>query len=199
MFARRHNKFLNIVGRTVLIVAGADLIISRKAINCDSPFVVVTKTARIKSGENDQQMFDDFVKNLNQGHYKKKPYVVFDTATHRAIFKLLDARSRALSADSFDGRDGGPCSLLQGAKGIGKSEMLMAFKEYCKTKYPNIIAVYVSYSDINSDESLLNNHTVLDIVEKELKSVQIATAPASTDGVLKQTDGREKSSFFLFG
>eukprot|EP00597_Dinobryon_sp_UTEXLB2267_P007258 CAMPEP_0170082934 /NCGR_PEP_ID=MMETSP0019_2-20121128/18372_1 /TAXON_ID=98059 /ORGANISM="Dinobryon sp., Strain UTEXLB2267" /LENGTH=317 /DNA_ID=CAMNT_0010298001 /DNA_START=183 /DNA_END=1136 /DNA_ORIENTATION=+ len=75
----------------------------------------------------------------------------------------------------------------QGAKGIGKSDMLMAFKEFCKTKYPNIIPVYITYSDISSSESLLNNHTVLDIVKKELKSVQIETVSTSSEGVLNGT------------
>ena len=70
--------------------------------------------------------------------------------THRAIFKILDARSHGLSANSFEGHDGKSCSLLQGPKGIGKSKMLMAFKEYCKMKYPNVIPVYITYSDISS-------------------------------------------------
>jgi len=182
MFARRPNTFLNIVGRTLLIAAGTDLIISRKTISCDSTSsLAVTKAGRFKSGENDQ--FDAFVKDLNQRHDRTKPYVVFDTVTHREIFKILDARSHGLSANSFEGHDGKACSLLQGPKGIGKSEMLMAFKEYCKMKYPNVIPVYITYSDMSSQQSLLNNHTVLDIVKKELKSVQIATAPTE-DGLL---------------
>lgn len=184
MFARRpkFNILLNIVGRTVLISAGIDLIISRKAINCDSSSIFLTKAGRFKSGKNDQ--FDAFVEDLNQEHYERKPYVVFDTVTHRSIFKILDARSHGLSDNSFYGKNGSACSLLQGPKGIGKSEMLMAFKEYCKAKYPNIIPVYITYSDISSNESLLNNHTVLDIVKEELKSVQIVTAPTQ-DGLLK--------------
>lgn len=184
MFAHRPNIFINIVGRTALIAAGTDIIFSRKTINCDSSSsLVVTKAGRFKRGENDQ--FDAFVKDLNQRHYRSrtKPYVVFDTVTHRAIFKILDARSRELSANSFEGHDGKACSLLQGPKGIGKSEMLMAFKEYCKTKYPNVIPVYLTYSDMSSQQSLLNNHTILDIVKKELKSVLITTAPTE-DGLL---------------
>jgi len=111
----------------------------------------------------------------------------FDTVTHRAIFKILDARSHGLSANSFGlsarSHDGKACSLLQGNKGIGKSEMLVAFKEYCKTKYPNVIPVYITYSDMSSQQSLLDNHTVLDIVKKELKSEQITIAPTE-DGLL---------------
>ncbi len=131
MFARRPNTFLNIVGRTLLIAAGTDLIISRKTISCDSTSsLVITKAGRFKSGENDQ--FDAFVKDLNRRHYREKPYVVFDTVTHRAIFEILDARSHGLSANSFEGHDGKACSLLQGPKSIGKSEMLMAFKNTVK-------------------------------------------------------------------
>ena len=61
----------------------------------------------------------------------------------------------------FKGHDGSACSLLQGAKGIGKSTILMAFKDYCSMKYPDIIPVYITYSDMSSKESLLNDHTVL--------------------------------------
>eukprot|EP01038_Epipyxis_sp_PR26KG_P004987 gene4987-6970_t len=182
MFACRH-KFFNI-GRAVLFAAGLDRI-SREAENCGD-YPIVTNSGRFKCGENDQQMFDGFVENLNQLHYKNKnkPYVVFETVTHRAILKILDARSRELSANSFEGHDGSACSLLQGAKGIGKSEMLMAFKEYCKIKYPHIIPVYITYSDMSSNESLLTTNTILDIVKDELKSVQIETAP-NKYGVLK--------------
>lgn len=75
MLARCPNTFLNIVGRTLLIAAGTDLIISRKTINCDSTSsLVVTKAGRFKSGENDH--FDAFVKDLNQTHYGSKPYVI---------------------------------------------------------------------------------------------------------------------------
>jgi hypothetical protein len=46
--------------------------------------------------------------------------------------------------------------------------------------------VYITYSAMSSSESLLNNNTVLDIVKKELQSIQIETAPTfAEDGVLK--------------
>ena len=107
-----------------------------------------------------------------------------DDGSHKAIFQILDARSRSLLNNKFKGRDGSACSLLQGAKGIKKSEMLMAFKDYCTIKLTDVIPVYITYSDMSSKESLLHDHTVLDIVKKELKSIQIETA-ATEKGILK--------------
>eukprot|EP01035_Chromulina_nebulosa_P023369 gene23369-30281_t len=148
-----------IFGRAVLLSTGA-ISISRKVVLCDT--------------------FEDFTNDL----LLKNQYVVFNSVTHKAIFQILDARSRSLQNNKFKGRDGSACSLLQGAKGIGKSEMLMAFKDYCTIKYPDVIPVYITYSDMSSKESLLHDHTVLDIVKNQLKSIQIETA-ATEKGILK--------------
>jgi hypothetical protein len=171
MFARYSKLFGR---RAVLLSSGA--FISRKVVLCDSQ--IVTKDARIQSGDISQ--FEGFTNDLMLNNQ----FEVFNSVTHKAIFRILDARSRSLLNKKFKGHDGSACSLLQGAKGIGKSAMLMAFKDYCSMKYPDVIPVYITYSDMSSKESLLNDHTVLDIVKKELKSIQIETA-ATEKGILK--------------
>jgi hypothetical protein len=166
----------NIV-RTLLFATVADLAVSRKVANCEDEKYIAVKDGELNV---DQLKFDHFVNE----HYRKK-YVVFNTSTHKSIFKILDARSHALSTNTFEGLDGSPCSLLQGPSGIGKSEMLMAFKEYCNVKYPNIIPVYITYSNMSSNDSLLIDHTVLDMVKKEMQqSFQIETLPTEF-GILK--------------
>ena len=148
MFARYRKIFGR---RAVLLSLGA--FISRKVVLCDSQ--IVTKDARIQSGEMSQ--FEGFTNDLMLNNQ----FEVFNSVTHKAIFRILDARSRSLLNKKFKGHDGSACSLLQGAKGIGKSTILMAFKDYCSMKYPDIIPVYITYSDMSSKESLLNDHTVL--------------------------------------
>ena len=126
--------FRRAVGRTVFLAVGSSFLIQRNISKCD---YIVTKDSQIKSTKDHQNAFNQFA--------DKSSFDVFDASvTHRAIFKILHARSSSLSANSFYGRDGSACSLLQGPKGIGKSEMLVGFKKYCKKEFPNIIPVYIT-------------------------------------------------------
>jgi hypothetical protein len=50
--------------------------------------------------------------------------------------------------------------------------------------YPDIIPVYISYSFLGQEKSMLNNHTVLDMVKEELRLNQIETPP-TLFGVMK--------------
>ena len=176
-------KLAKIVARTAICSIGPFLQVRNNGnSDCDSPFVPTR--ARMNRFDNDDLEFEKFVEHLQNGNSRGKAYVVFNTAAHKFIFKILNGRSDSLSSNRFEGQDGSSCSLLQGPRGIGKSEMLVAFQDYCKMNYPNIIPIYINYSDLSSKFSLLRNHTIFDIVRKELQAIRIEVI-STMDGELE--------------
>jgi len=80
------------------------------------------------------------------------PKNIYRSQTQINIFDRLLRFVDSLSMDRFAASNGSSTCILVGPKGIGKSGCLRRFVDVCSSLYPNVIAGYVTYEDVNKSD-----------------------------------------------
>ena len=69
---------------------------------------------------------------------------LFHTQSHIELLAALADRAQQLTAGKYEGINGTACRTIVGARGIGKTNVMLAFTYACKAAYPTIIPFYVT-------------------------------------------------------
>lgn len=92
-------------------------------------------------------------------------YKIYSTKAHAGMYNILLAQAINLQNGNYVNRQGESSSTMVGAKGIGKTTSLKTFAHICRDIVPGIYVMYVSFSNIMSNEWLTSKSIVLIIIE----------------------------------
>eukprot|EP01033_Poteriospumella_lacustris_P017414 gene17414-12450_t len=93
---------------------------------------------------------------------------VVDTRAHREIYSILFGQLKNLTNRKYVGTQGVCCSLMVGAKGIGKTACLKSFTTLAKYICANAFVVYLSYDAIHVQGSRLMSSPLSRVIREEL-------------------------------
>eukprot|EP01033_Poteriospumella_lacustris_P004726 gene4726-3387_t len=110
--------------------------------------------------------------------------IMFDTKTHRQIISVLLGHADALSRGMFVIQSGTCCSTLLGAKGIGKTECLLNFMHLANKIVANVIVVYVDFTGVGSDDSILRNESLSATLCREVRKFGVHVVASDPENPL---------------
>eukprot|EP01033_Poteriospumella_lacustris_P012742 gene12742-9109_t len=93
---------------------------------------------------------------------------VVDTRAHREIYSILFGQLKNLTNRKYVDTQGVCCSLMVGAKGIGKTACLKSFTTLTKYICPNVFFVYLSYNAVHVHGSRLMSSPLSRVIREEL-------------------------------
>jgi hypothetical protein len=106
------------------------------------------------------------------GQLTTPPLTLYHTTAHVALMEFLLRHVSRLSVAGF-GRNGTHARTILGAKGIGKSTLLMQFVKVAGALFPNVIPVYVSYSEPRHDDLMVT--VVQELVARDVMDADWAS------------------------
>ena len=88
------------------------------------------------------------------GRLTSPPVMLYHTSAHITLMDFLVHQTTCLNGAAFT-RNGTHARTIVGAKGIGKSTVLTQFVRVAEAAFPNVIAVYASYSEPHYDDLMV--------------------------------------------
>lgn len=115
---------------------------------------------------------------------------LLDTESHLTLLAAWVQRAEQLRAGNYKGLNGVACRVLLGARGIGKTNVMLALSYACSTVFPDIIPLWVTGAVLDEDSSFR---------KMDLEDLMIATVRAhgvavdESKGAFALTDALEKA------
>lgn len=116
---------------------------------------------------------------------------LLNTESHLVLLAALVQRAEQLDARLYEHHNGIACRSLLGARGIGKTNVILAFIHACAAAFPDVIPLYVSCAELSKSSSFKT---------MDLEALMIATARAhgvvvdESEGAFALTEALEKAA-----